>query len=225
MHDCAPRTQPRMPLTLRSYYSSLTRLAIALAALALVLPRPAAAQAQQSMPGMPGMSAHDSISIPAGAPYTAADVRFMQGMIAHHAQAIYMSRMAEAHGARPRLLRLAKKIDQSQVAEIAVMRGWLHQNGQFAPDTSSWRTMHMAGMLTEAQLRELEAATGPAFDRAFLTMMIQHHEGALQMVNDLLATPGAGQEVNVNVFANDVVSVQTAEIGIMRQMLQQLSDQ
>ena len=225
MHDCAPRTQPRMPPTLRSYYSSLTRLAIALATLALVLPRPVAAQAQQSMPGMPGMSAHDSISIPAGAPYTAADVRFMQGMIAHHAQAIYMSRMAEAHGASPRLLRLAKKIDQSQVAEIAVMRGWLHQNGQFAPDTSSWRTMHMAGMLTEAQLRELEAATGPAFDRAFLTMMIQHHEGALQMVNDLLATPGAGQEVNVNVFANDVVSVQTAEIGIMRQMLQQLSDQ
>jgi uncharacterized protein (DUF305 family) len=229
MHDCGPRTQPTMSLTLRSYYSSLyLRLAVALAASVLLLARSAAAQAQQPsppMPGMAGMSAHDSITIPAGALYTVADVRFMQGMIAHHAQAIYMSRMAEAHRASPRLLRLAKKIDQSQVAEIAVMRGWLHQNGQFAPDTSSWRTMHMAGMLTDAQLRELDAATGPAFDRAFLTLMIQHHEGALEMVKDLLATPRAGQEVNVNVFANDVVSVQTAEIGIMRQMLQQLSDQ
>jgi len=211
-----------MPLTFRSYLGICRRFVVALAACASMLARPAAAQAQQSMAGM---SAHDSISIPAGALYTVADVRFMQGMIAHHAQAIYMSRMAEAHRASPRLLRLARKIDQSQVAEIGMMRGWLRQNGQFAPDTSSWRTMRMAGMLTDAQLRELDAAAVPAFDRAFLTLMIQHHEGALEMVNDLLATPRAGQEVNVNVFANDVVSVQTAEIGIMRQMLQQQSDQ
>ena len=214
-----------MSLTLKPYYSLRRALPVALAALALMLARPVAAQVQQSMPGMPGMGAHDSIAIPPGALYTVADVQFMQGMIAHHSQAIYMSRMAEAHKASPRLLRLAKKIDQSQVAEIDVMRGWLRQNGQFAPDTSSWRTMSMPGMLTKAQLTELDAATGPAFDRAFLTLMIQHHEGALEMVKDLLATPRAGQEVNVNVFANDVVSVQTAEIGIMRQMLQQLPDQ
>ncbi len=167
---------------------------------------------------MPGMAAQDSIVIPAGASYTKADVQFMQGMIAHHSQAIYMSRMAESHRASPRLLRLARKIDQSQVAEIRIMRGWLRENGQFAPDTSSWRTMRMAGMLTDAQLQQLDAATGPAFDHAFLTFMIQHHEGALKMVDDLLATPGAGQEVNVSVFATDVTSVQTAEIGIMRQM-------
>ena len=196
-----------------------------------MLVRPAIARAQQStsppppMPAMPGMGARDSITIPAGALYTVADVAFMQGMIAHHSQAIYMSRMAEGHKASPRLLRLARKIDQSQVAEIRIMRGWLRQNGQFAPDTSSWRTMRMAGMLTDAQLHELDAATGPAFDRAFLTLMIQHHEGALKMVNDLLAKPGSGQEVNVSVFANDVVSVQTAEIGIMRQMQQQMNDQ
>ena len=187
-----------------------------------MLTRPAIAQAQQSMAGM---GAHDSIAIPAGALYTVADVEFMQGMIAHHAQAIYMSRMAEAHKASPRLLRLARKIDQSQVAEIDIMRGWLRENGQFAPDTSSWHTMRMAGMLTDAQLQQLDAATGPAFDRTFLTLMIQHHEGALEMVKELLATPRAGQEVNVNAFANDVVSVQTAEIGIMRQMLLQLPDQ
>lgn len=176
---------------------------------------PATAAAQHAGHGI-------AITVPPGAGYTVADVEFMQGMIAHHAQAIHMSRMAEARGANPRLLRLALKIDQSQVAEIRLMQEWLLHYGQIAPDTSSWRTMTMAGMLTEAQLSELDAARGVAFDRAFLTLMIQHHEGALQMVKDLFATPRAGQEVDVNVFANDVVSVQTAEIGIMRQMLSQL---
>ncbi len=165
---------------------------------------------------------HGQIKVPAGAIYTVADVEFMQGMIAHHAQAIHMSRMAEAHKASPRLLKLATKIDQSQVAEIRIMQRWLRDNEQFAPDTSSWRTMTMAGMLTEAQLKELDAATGAEFDRKFLEFMIQHHEGALQMVQDLFASPGAGQEVDVNVFANDVVTVQTAEIGAIRQMLAQL---
>jgi uncharacterized protein (DUF305 family) len=193
----------------------------ALAALALMLARPATAQAQHSMAGMSG---HERITVPQGAIYTVADVEFMQGMIAHHAQAIYMSRMAAAHNANPRVLKLANKIDQSQVAEIGIMQGWLRQNGQFAPDTSSWRAMTMAGMLSKEQLEELDAAHGVAFDRAFLTLMIQHHEGALQMVKDLFATPRAGQEVDVNVFANDVVTVQTAEIGVMRQMLSQLSD-
>jgi uncharacterized protein (DUF305 family) len=189
--------------------------------LALMFASPATAQAQHSMPGM---SEQRHVTIPDGAIYTVADVEFMQGMIAHHAQAIYMSRMATAHNANPRVIKLANKIDQSQVAEIRIMQGWLLQNKQFAPDTSSWRTMTMAGMLTKEQLEELDAAHGVAFDRAFLTLMIQHHEGALQMVKDLFATPRAGQEVDVNVFANDVVTVQTAEIGVMRQMLSQLSD-
>jgi uncharacterized protein (DUF305 family) len=110
------------------------------------------------------------------------------------------------------------------VAEIRIMQEWLRANGQFAPDTSSGRTMKMAGMLTDEQLKALDAASGVEFDRAFLTLMIQHHEGALQMVKDLFASPRAGQEVDVNVFANDVITVQTAEIGIMRQMLSQLSE-
>jgi uncharacterized protein (DUF305 family) len=191
-------------------------LASALGFFALIVVLPASSQAQHEGHGAP-------IKIPKGAIYTVADVEFMQGMIAHHAQAIYMSRMAEAHGANPRLLKLATKIDQSQVAEIRIMQDWLRHNEQFAPDTSSWRTMTMAGMLTEAQLKRLDASNGIDFDRAFLELMIQHHEGALQMVKDLFASPGAGQEVDVNVFANDVVSVQTAEIGAMRQMLSQLA--
>lgn len=183
---------------------------------AALLFAPAPAGAQHAGHGQP-------VIVPEGAGYTVADVEFMQGMIAHHAQAIHMSRMAEARGANPRILRLANKIDQSQVAEIRIMQEWLRSYGQVAPDTSSWRTMTMAGMLTEAQLAALDAARGVDFDRAFLELMIQHHEGALQMVKDLFATPRAGQEVDVNVFANDVVTVQTAEIGIMRQMLSELS--
>jgi uncharacterized protein (DUF305 family) len=162
------------------------------------------------------------IVVPAGAGYTAADVEFMQGMIAHHAQAIHMSRMAESHKANPRVVRLAIKIDQSQVAEIRQMQDWLRNNGQFAPDTSSWRTMSMPGMLTAAQLDTLDKATGVEFERAFLELMIMHHEGALKMVDDLFAKPRAGQEVDVNVFANEVVSVQTAEIGVMRRLLADL---
>jgi uncharacterized protein (DUF305 family) len=162
------------------------------------------------------------VTIPKGALYTEADVRFMQGMIAHHAQAIYMSRLALSHGANPRLLKFANKIDQSQQAEIRLMQDWLRANRQIAPDTSSWRTMSMPGMLTPVQLAQLDAARGVEFDRQFLNLMIQHHEGALKMVADLLATPLAAQDVDVSVFANDVDVVQTAEIALMREMLANL---
>lgn len=172
---------------------------------------------------MPGMSM--PVTIPKGAIYTEADVRFMQGMIAHHAQAVYMSRMAAAHGANPRVLKFANKIDQSQIAEIRLMQEWLRRNGQSAPDTSSWHTMHMPGMLTAEQLAQLDAAKGTEFDRQFLTLMIQHHNGALEMVSDLFAAPLAAQDVDVSVFANDVQTVQTAEIGVMRQMLDKLPKQ
>lgn len=178
-----------------------------------------------------GMEHHDmagmdmglpKVEIPKGAIFTEADVRFMQGMIAHHAQAIYMSKMAAAHNASPHLVKFAQKIDQSQRSEIRLMQGWLKANGQFAPDTTAWRHMTMPGMLSPEQLAKLDAAQGTEFDRLFLLFMIQHHEGALKMVDDLFATPLAGQDVDVSVFANDVQVVQTAEIGLMRQMLTNL---
>jgi uncharacterized protein (DUF305 family) len=182
-------------------------------------PKPAAKSAGNS-------SAHDQmagmsmpVTIPKGALYTAADVHFMQGMIAHHAQAIYMSKLATSRGANPRLLKFANKIDQSQQAEIRLMQDWLVANKQTAPDTSSWRHMTMPGMLTAEQLATLDAARGADFDRQFLQLMIQHHQGALKMVADLFATPLAGQDVDVSVFANDVVTVQTAEIDAMNEML------
>ena len=181
------------------------------------------AAAPHDMAGMAGMSGMDApVTIPKGAIYTKADVHFMQGMIAHHAQAIFMSRLAASHGANPRLLKFATKIDQSQMSEILLMQDWLRANAQTAPDTSSYHTVMMDGMLSADQIKTLEAARGPEFDMHFLTMMIQHHEGALKMVVDLMASPGAAQDVDVSVFANDVQTVQTAEIGTMRQMLEQI---
>lgn len=159
------------------------------------------------------------VVIPAGSIITEADVRFMQGMIAHHAQAVAMTRLAATAGANPRVLKLAQKIDLSQAGEIVLMQEWLRAYGQFAPDTSSWRSMTMHGMLTAEEMEKLAAARGETYDRLFLTYMIRHHEGALQMVADLFKSPRAGQEVDVSVFANDVESTQSAEIALMRRML------
>ena len=195
----------------------------AFAVLSLLVGASSFASAQDgSMGGMAGMHMGAEIVIPKGARYTKADVEFMQGMIAHHAQAIVMSRMAEANGANPQVLKLSMKIDQSQVPEIRIMQQWLRRYDQFAPDTASWHTMRMDGMLTDAEIKALGTAKGVAFDRLFLTGMIKHHAGALKMVDDLFKSPGAGQEVDTNVFANDVVTAQTAEIGIMRRLQSQL---
>ena len=188
---------------------------------------PTLARAQGGMSGMsgmsmPGMDMGHEIVIPKGALYTKADVEFMQGMIAHHSQAIVMSRMAESHGANSQVLKLSNKIDQSQVPEIRIMQSWLQRNNQFAPDTSSWHNMAMSGMLTAAQIKELDEARGVNFDRAYLQYMIMHHAGAIKMVDDLFNVKMAGQEVDVNVFANDVVTAQTTEIGIMQKLLTQL---
>lgn len=196
--------------------------------LVLLLPAVAAcaASAQREAAPEPAQAhQHDTgaeIRVPEGALYTVADVSFLQGMIAHHAQAIYMSNLAESREADPRLLRLAEKIAQSQTAEIRLMQGWLADHDQFVPDTSSHRTMMMPGMLTPAQLAELEASSGPEFNRNYLDFMIMHHEGALAMVDELLSSPRAAQDVDINVMANEVHVVQTAELGAMHQMLDNL---
>ena len=113
------------------------------------------------------------------------------------------------------MLKFANKIDQSQVAEIRIMQDWLRAQRQAVRAGHVVVAPHDDGGHADAptQLKELDAAKGVEFDRAFLELMIQHHDGALKMVEDLFAPPRAGQEVDVNVFANDVVTVQTAEIG------------
>lgn len=192
---------------------------------AATAPAPASAAAADPHAGHAPAAQHDHgaglppVALPAGSLITEADVRFMQGMIAHHAQAVAMTRLAGAAGANPRVLKLAQKIDLSQAGEIVLMQDWLRHYKQFVPDTSSWRSMTMHGMLTAEEMDRLAAAKGGEFDRLFLTYMIRHHEGALQMVRDLFAAPRAGQEVDISVFANDVESTQSAEIGLMRVML------
>jgi uncharacterized protein (DUF305 family) len=130
--------------------------------------------------------------------------------------------MAETNSTNAQLLKLSRKIDQSQIPEIQIMQDWLRRHDQFAPDTSSWHDVQMDGMLTEAELKTMNEAKGVAFDRLFLNGMIKHHAGAIKMVDELFKSPGAGQEVDANVFANDVVAAQTAEIGIMKRLLAQL---
>jgi uncharacterized protein (DUF305 family) len=169
---------------------------------------------------MHGMSATD-ISIPAGASYSVADVQFMQGMIYHHAQAIVMSRMATSHGASQSVALLAKKIDLSQQDEIAMMRRWLSERAQVVPDPDDPHPMMMPGMLSEEQMKQLDAARGTEFDRLFLTFMIQHHDGAIQMVADLFAQGGA-QPSEMFQYASDIDADQRGEIGRMQQMLTSL---
>jgi uncharacterized protein (DUF305 family) len=178
---------------------------------------PAAAHHHHDMPGVP------PITIPSGALITEADVQFMQGMIAHHAQAVHMTRMADGAEGSARVLKLAQKIDLSQAGEIALMQGWLRAYDQFVPDTSSWRGMSMPGMLSASDLAQLDTARGTMFDKLFLTLMIRHHEGAISMVADLLSSPRAAQEVDISVLANEVETSQLAEIELMWLMLAELA--
>ena len=162
-------------------------------------------------------------------PFTAADVRFMSGMIHHHAQAVVMAGWAQTHDARADVKVLAQRIDVAQRDEMAFMQRWLRERHQEAPDPLAHYAMGhdmgdmkmemMPGMLTPEQMKQLDAARGPEFDRLFLTFMIQHHQGAITMVDQLFASPGAGQELYVFRFASDVNADQTTEIERMRLML------
>jgi uncharacterized protein (DUF305 family) len=167
--------------------------------------------------------------------YTAADVAFMQGMIAHHAQAVLMAGMVTTHEAGADIRRLAERIDVSQRDEMAMMQRWLRERGQVVPDPkpAGEHADHagmdmtgmdmsnglMPGMLTPAQLAQLGRATRGEFDRLFLTFMIQHHQGALTMVDRLFSSQGAAQDVTIFRFASDVSADQTTEIERMQSML------
>jgi uncharacterized protein (DUF305 family) len=161
-------------------------------------------------------------------PYTADDIRFMTEMIGHHAQAIVMSRMAPTHGASPSVQILAARIINAQQDEIKTMQQWLRARHQPVPDPAKPMMMTMdgmempmlmPGMLTDEQMKTLDAARGIDFDRLFLTGMIQHHSGAITMVSKLFSSYGAGQDELVFKFATDVNTDQTTEIARMQKML------
>jgi uncharacterized protein (DUF305 family) len=144
----------------------------------------------------------------------------MSAMIGHHAQALIMAGWAPTHDAGPAVRRLAERIVAGQKDEIATMQQWLRDRDEQAPDAHHAAHGHlMPGMLTEVQLKELDAARGPEFDRLFLTYMIQHHRGAVAMVKELFGTPGAAQDETVFKFADDVGVDQTTEIARMERML------
>ncbi len=162
-------------------------------------------------------------------PYTEADIRFMSSMISHHAQAIKMAGWAPSHDAGPSVRRLAERIINAQQDEIALMSHWLGDRHKPVPEPSpngmkmmmngAEHVMLMPGMLTEAQMHELDQARGTDFDRWFLTFMIQHHKGAVSMVQELFGSFGAGQDDTVFKFASDVNIDQTTEIARMELML------
>jgi uncharacterized protein (DUF305 family) len=164
-------------------------------------------------------------------PYTTADVEFMSHMIAHHAQALVMAKWASTRGASSAIRILAERIINGQQDEIATMQRWLRDRGHPAPEPgTSATTQHdnhhpssdtdlMPGMLTEAQMKELEQARGSEFDRLFLKYMIQHHQGAVTMVSRLFNTPGAARDQSVFKLASDVSADQTSEISRMERML------
>ena len=210
-----------------------TRICNAALALAAVLVSACGASAGRSSAPQPATRAQSDLAAIAKAradstrlPYTEADIHFMSGMIAHHSQAILMAKWAPSHGASPSLLALTERIINAQQDEITLMQRWLRDRNQPVPEAKPGpmtmqmdgmeHEMLMPGMLTEAQMKELDAAHGTEFERLFLTFMIQHHRGAVSMVEKLFATPGAGQDEHVFKFASDVNVDQTTEIARMQ---------
>ena len=162
-------------------------------------------------------------------PYTKADVDFISGMIAHHAQAVLMAGWAPSHGASASVQALCERIVVAQRDEIRFMQRWLRERKQAVPDGDTSHMMMagmdmklMPGMLTPEQLVALDKARGPEFDRLFLAFMIQHHNGAIEMVETLFSSNGAGQDEDVFKFASDVHVDQITEVNRMTKMLEGL---
>jgi len=209
------------------------------AALAISLAMPAFGQTAQTTGAPQTKLSGDAAAIAkaradsARYPYTAADIHFMSGMISHHAQAIKMAHMAETHDAGPAVLRLSGRIINAQSDEIRLIQQWLRDRNQPVPEPNldgtkmtmngTEHTMLMPGMLTDAQMKQLDASRGIDFDGLFLLFMIQHHRGAVAMVKDLFASYGAGQDELVFKFASDVNVDQSTEIVRMENMLSALT--
>jgi uncharacterized protein (DUF305 family) len=207
--------------------SPVSRLATGAAVTLLAIALPVQRAAGQTLSGLE-QARVDSIR----RPYTKADIEFMSGMIGHHSQAVKMAGWAPSHGASKSLQIFCGRIALGQTAEIGLMQNWLKDRNQPVPEPDPRGMkmtmdghdmfMMMPGMLTEAQMAQLDAARGVEFDRLFLTYMIQHHKGAITMVEKLNDTPGAAQDEIVFKFSNDVQADQTTEIDRMQQMLDAL---
>ena len=187
-------------------------------------------------PGAPGepskkLDAEAATDI-ANTSYIKADVKFLQGMIVHHEQAIIMSEMANQRTNNKTILDLAKRIDVSQKDEINFMESWLKQRNEYADNSHSDHHIHeshhmhmnMVGMATPKQLNDLSNSKSTDFDRLFLQLMITHHDGALEMVEELKKYPGNAYDPILNEFVSDLVNDQGIEIERMNGILVGLSD-
>ena len=203
----------------------LPTIALSLAAVAC-----ASGQQGESRQQLPVRAASRAVASDTTQPvYTKADIEFMDGMISHHAQALLMASWAESHGAGPAIRTLTERITNAQKDEIVAMQKWLRDRHQPVPEPNPHgmamdmggmqHEMLMPGMLTEDQLKQLDAARSREFDRLFLVFMIQHHQGAVTMVNNLFATNGAAQDITVYKMASDISADQTTEIERMQKML------
>jgi uncharacterized protein (DUF305 family) len=203
---------------------------VALAVIAMAAFHTTAAETQQPDRALtPAAQAKADSGRPA---YTPADVHFISGMIGHHAQAVLMAGWAPSHGASQSLRALCERIVVGQRDEIAFMQRWLRERRLTVPDADASHDMMpdmpgmhhtlMPGMLTAEQLTQLDRARGTEFDRLFLTFMIQHHQGAITMVEQLFSANGAAQDDNIFKFASDVNADQTTEIDRMSLMLSTL---
>jgi uncharacterized protein (DUF305 family) len=190
---------------------------------------PVAASTPIVQPGAPGQPSHVIAAVEASdlsrVQYTGADIKFMQGMIGHHAQAVEMVALVPSRTSSDDVRKLAQRIDVSQQDEMKMMREWLVARGQQIPDPRAHHMMGstlMPGMLTPEEMEHLAAAKGAEFDRLFLEGMIKHHSGAITMVHDLFATDGAGQTPEIFSYASDVDADQRMEIDRMGSMLREL---
>ncbi|ARU16915.1 DUF305 domain-containing protein [Croceicoccus marinus] len=223
-----------------SYRRSVRVSLLALSGALALAPGLACAQdAPLVRPGAPGqastaLSPEQAIAV-AQAGYSPADVRFMQDMIHHHYQAIEMVELVRGRTNDEDLLSLASRIEASQDDEIAFMQGWLTERGETAPDPAthagmghghamSDRRKAMSGMATPEQMAALAAAKGTEFDRQFLTLMIAHHNGAIEMVDHLLDQSGSAYDPVLFNFTTDVTTEQQAEIDGMVGVLAKLTD-
>jgi uncharacterized protein (DUF305 family) len=158
--------------------------------------------------------------------FAGADVRFMQGMIGHHAQAVEMVALIPERSRSESMRLLGLRIAVSQTDEMALMREWLEARGQAPPDPHAHH-MHgatlMPGMLTPEEMQQLADARDAAFDRLFLEGMIKHHQGALTMVDELFASAGAAQDSEIHAFASDVDADQRMEIDRMGSLLREIA--
>jgi uncharacterized protein (DUF305 family) len=183
-------------------------------------------------PGAPGqdsrtLTAEEATRL-AATTYTRADVTFLQHMIVHHQQAVEMAVLVKERTNTEELVAIAGRIESSQADEIAFMKGWLAQRGEPLEDPAMkghGAHMHhmMAGMASPEQMRALAAAKGAEFDRHFLTLMIAHHEGAIDMVEKLLDADGSAADPVLYRFVGDIDSEQTGEIERMDKLLASLS--